>query len=499
MELQFGVSKIPCLQQLKSEVQTQEQTLEVRLNEGMPDIGRVLASWGQVVIRGKEWRGDAIGVNGGIMAWVLYAPEDGSQAQCVECWIPMSMKWDIPESERDGSILCYGLLKAVDARTLSNRKIMVRATVSIMAQAYVPFEAQTFLPDSVPPDVQLREKLYPMCFAREMGEKAFMMDEELTVPSSAPAPDKLIRFSLQPEVTDRKVLGDKAVFRGSTTLHVLYRTAEGAMASWDFEIPFSQYTELQQEYGHGAQVEIIPVITALELEPGEQGRLRLKAGLSGQYMIYDTQEISVIEDAYSPERTVAVKTDTVELPVILERMSQRVRAEYTGNFGSSRVADIAFYPGFPRKQRKPEQLAMELPGVFQTLYYDAEGVLQASLNHWQADMNVELGENANMDAWSAPAGKPQASPGEDSTVLRGEIMMDTVTCAAEKMPMVTSLTVGEPIPKDPMRPSLILRRAGKEDLWSIAKKCGSTVSAIRQANDLQDDPSPDKMLLIPVL
>lgn len=499
MEVQFQVNQIPILRQLKSEMQTQEQTQEVRLNDSMPDMGRVLAAWGQMVIRGKEWHGEDMGVTGGVMAWVLYAPEDGGQAQCVECWIPVHIKWEIPPTDRDGSILCHGLVKSVDARILSSRKMMVRATVGFLGQAYAPDEIPNYIPEQIPGDIQLQEKIYPICLAREAGEKAFMMDEELTMPSTAPALDKLIRFSLMPEVTDQKVLGDKVVFRGNTALHILYRTPEGALASWDFEIPFSQYSELQQEYGHQAQAQLMPVVTSLELEPGEQGRLRLKVGVSGQYLIYDTQDISVIEDAYSPDRAVTVKQEMMELPAVLERQTQPVRAEYTGNFSSSRVADVEFNPGLPRKQKKPEEMALEVPGMFQTLYYDPEGVLQASSNHWQMDMTLPMGENDAMELWCSPGGRPLATPGEESTALRGELQLNTVTYATEQIPAVTGLNIGEITEKDPLRPSLILQRPGQEDLWTLAKKCGSTVSAIREASGLSDDPDPDRILLIPVL
>ena len=39
---------------------------------------------------------------------------------------------------------------------------------------------------------------------------------------------------------------------------------------------------------------------------------------------------------------------------------------------------------------------------------------------------------------------------------------------------------------------------GEESLWDIAKKCGSTVAAIRSVNKLQEEPKPGQMLLIPV-
>lgn len=499
MELQFQMNKIPCLRQVKGEMQTQEQTQELRLPESLPDVGRVLCAWGQVVVRGKEWQSDSMGVSCGVMAWVLYAPEDGSPAQCVETWIPMTVKWELSDAGEQGRIICHGTLKSVDARVVSGRKLMVRATLGMLGQAYVPSEAVTYVPGELPADIQLKVKKYPAMLACEMGEKAFVMDEELTLPDSAPNMDKLIRSSLQTEVTDKKVLGDKAVFRGNTLLHILYRTPEGAMSSWDFEIPFSQYTELEQEYGHDAQVQIIPLVTGLELEVGEQGRLRLKAGISGQYMIYDTREISVIEDAYSPDRALSLTVETVELPTVLERQSQRIRGEQTAPFGSSRVADLGFFAGTPKTQRRGDNLAIELPGTFQTLYYDREGLLQAGTIHWSSEMSVGMDENADMSIWSASCGKPTAVPGEDSTLLRGELLMDTVTTAVESLPAVAALQLGDATLKDPHRPSLILRRTGHDDLWSIAKKNGSTVDAIRNANGLQGEPDPEKMLLIPVL
>ncbi len=499
MELQFGVNKIPCLHQLKGDTQTREQTQELRLTDGMPEIGRVLGAWGQLVIRGKEWRSDSIGVNCGVMAWVLYSPEDGGPAQCMETWIPISVDWDIPNSGQDGRIVCRGGLKSVDARILSGRKLMVRASVCMQAQAYTPFDVKYYEPQQLPEDIQLKTEVYPVCLPMEAGEKAFLIDEELTLPGSAPAMEKMVRCSISPEVTDQKVLGDKAVFRGNGLFHILYSTPEGALASWDFSIPFSQYTELEREYGHTAQAEITPFVTAMETETAENGRIRLKAGFSGQYMIYDTKDIPVVKDAYSPQREITVQLENTELPSVLERQSQTLRAEHTAPFDSSRVADAVFLPGCPQMQRRTDGINVEIPGVFQILYYDREGNLQSGTAHWRQELSFAADQGSNLWAWANPVGSPQTTPGENSTAMNTELMLQTVTSAAEQMPMVTGLTAGEAAEKNPARPSLILKRAGGQDLWMLAKENGSTVEAIRNANHLQDEPEPDKMLLIPVL
>ena len=64
--------------------------------------------------------------------------------------------------------------------------------------------------------------------------------------------------------------------------------------------------------------------------------------------------------------------------------------------------------------------------------------------------------------------------------------------------MVTGITLGESRKPDASRPALILRRAGKKRLWDLAKENGSTMADIRRVNQLQEEPNPDQMLLIPV-
>ena len=66
MELEFERKQIPCLRTLLRQLQTQEQTQELRVSEGMPDIGRVLCAWGQPILRGKEWIASRCGCLRGI-------------------------------------------------------------------------------------------------------------------------------------------------------------------------------------------------------------------------------------------------------------------------------------------------------------------------------------------------------------------------------------------------------------------------------------------------
>ena len=136
MEMQFDKTTISYMEKVAGGIKKQEQTLEVRVSDGMPDIGRVLGAWGQVIVRGKEWGNDQMTVSCGVTAQVLYIPEDGGSVCSVDVWLPFAMKWELANGSHDGKIMLSCLLDSLDARSTSARKLMVRATVSALAEAW---------------------------------------------------------------------------------------------------------------------------------------------------------------------------------------------------------------------------------------------------------------------------------------------------------------------------------------------------------------------------
>ena len=374
---------------------------------------------------------------------------------------------------------------------------MVRAGVAALAMALAPREIEVFAPDSVPEGVELLRSVYPVRLPKEAGEKTFLQDEELILPDSAPQPEKLIYYRLNPKVTDKKVLSNKIVFRGNTGLHVLYRSEEGQLHSWDFEVPFSQYADLNEEHSTDAQTDILLSPTSLELELDDEGHLRFKSGVVAQYLITDKALLEVIEDAYSPGRELTLQSESLELPAVLETRRENLYGEQSIPGDANVAADVTFLPDFPRQRRTETGVEMELPGVFQVLYYGEDGALRSGSAHWEGKHSLNADETSEFLAIPMP-GEAQAAAGSGNILVKVEFPMEITAATSRGIPMVTGLNLGEPRQANPERPSLILRRAGEKRLWDLAKDSGSTVEAIRKANNLQDEPAPNQMLLIPV-
>lgn len=493
MELQLKQRKLDCLKQLTNQIRQEEQTQEIKLGDSMPDVGRVLGAWGQVLLRGKQWNHGNAGASGGVMAWVLYAPEDGSQERCLETWIPFQTHWDLPQTQHDGMILAACNLKSIDARLVSARKILVRACVSMMGQTYEPVQMTVYESCETEPDVQILERNYPIRLPKEAGEKVFELEEDLCLPSAAPPLEHIICYDMHPELVDQKVMGDKVVFRGTAWVHLLYHSTDGSIQSWDFEIPFSQYADLEQDIQPEADVKVIPVVTGLELE-NKEGCLKLHASLAGQYLVHDRQLIKLVDDAYSNRRQLELQRQSMEIPLLLDDSRTVVRAEAPMPSNCSKVLDTAFTYDQPQLHRSGDQVEVMLSGSFQTVFLDEEQSIHCGTSRWESSMNYRADQQVQVHGMCVRTGRPQSGG-----ILTNDLAVELCAMSESGLTMVSAMELGQLQPQDPQRPSLLLRRMDGSDLWNIAKNYGSTVCAIMQANGLSQEPEQGKMLLIPVV
>ena len=498
MQLQFEKKEIPCLRTVKREVQNQEQTQELRISDGMPDIGSIIGAWGQVILRGKEWQEDGMSVSGGTMVWVQYMPEEGGQPQCVESWLPFQMRWSFPGTQYDGKILTQCILRSVDARSTSARKMMLRTNVSVLGWAMENEACEVYEPVDVPDDVHLRKVRYPLQLPVEAGEKAFALEEILRLPPSVPKLEKIVRYSLRPEITEEKLMNDKVIFRGNAALHILYLADDGGQYVWDFDLPFTQYAELEREYGEDGEVLLMPCVTAMELDQEEDG-LAVKIGLVCQYRIRHRRVVEITEDAYSIRRKLDPIFQEFQLPGILDSKSQTVHAQITVPLDAMRLTDVEFRPLPVCAHNAGENTYADISGQFHLFYYDMEGIPKTGTHKWEQKVSVPQGDAVSTEWIAFSVGNPQGTLMSGSAQLSSEIQLIRESKSAGVIPMVAGLEMGEVQPPDPARPSVILRRTDGKSLWEVAKESASSEEVIRQANGLQTEPEDTQILLIPVL
>lgn len=498
MELPFEKTVCRYWKQKLYTLVNREETQELKLPDSMPDVGRIISSWGQVILRGKDWRDRGVGVNGGVMVWILYSPEDGGALQRLESWIPFQVRAELPEPGEDGVIRVEPFLVNVDARAASSRRLVLRAGVSLLIQALVPDEMELFRLGELPGDLETRVERYPFLLTREAGEKAFLVDEELSLPDRMPEVEQLVYYRMDPEILEQRVLGSKAAFRGMGNFHVLYIDQDGRLNSHDFQVPFAQYVDLDGEYEEDAEVNCLLCVTSLELDPEPDKGLRLKCGMVSQHMVNAREQVELLQDCYSPVREVLLEKQLLSVPAWLDRQTRRL--DLTGSVTGSEGApvDMIFFPDPPDVKVRSGAADVEQGGTFRLVLMDPAG--QYASRSDRASQSIRMDTECQTVCFPSGGGTASIRQEGGSWRTDTQVALDLKSLCIQSMEMVTGVKLGQERTPDPERPSVIIRcRSREESLWDMAKRYGSTVGAIRRINRLEGEPEEERLLLIPVL
>lgn len=498
MEVMFSKSEYTYLQTLTAQTKSQELTQELRIPDSMPDIGRSLNCWGQVVVRGKEWKNGGISVSGGIMIWCLYSPEDGTELRCADTWIPFQCTWDFPESSRDGAVYVTGSLKSLDARCISARKLMIRAVLDLYGEALEPqYTAVNMLRD-VPDGIELLRCTYPLEVPEEAGEKAFQMEDVLSLPVGKPAIHKIVCARTALDLSEQRVMTNKLVFRGTAKLNIKYLDESSNICSCEWKQPFSQLADLDRDYGTEASAWIMPIVTGQDLELMDDGQLQYKIGVAAQYIIYDRKMLDVIEDAYCVDCDVDLATEEIMLPVRLDVYHGQMETQNVWNKSGAQVIEVDALQNIPDIHTNDGNITLELNGQLQILYMDENDMLQVALPKTECEISIMSDAENHMRLRLDPGDGPRMDAFVSGEQFSHNIHVEAEILKQQKFTTIVGINIGETKRSKGDRPSIILKRGGEQRLWDIAKHCNSTVQAIKDANGLTDETVEDRLLLIPV-
>lgn len=248
---------------------TQELTAEVIVPDSCADADRVVDAFGTLLVRAEECTAGSASVSGEVQAGILFVTEDG-RLERLETVIPFSARRGWEGEQSDCRLQCVCRLCSVDARLVHSRKLLVRVGVSCTLTVYAAFTRTLHRLSGAGTDAASSgAKRLPLRLPRGLGEKSFSLNEEIEIPASKPPVERLLKCVYALDTAERKTIGNKAVFKGRLTVHILYEAPDGSLQRQETELPFSQFAELEQDLDEG-DLTVFLALTSAETEPDGQ-------------------------------------------------------------------------------------------------------------------------------------------------------------------------------------------------------------------------------------
>jgi len=501
MELAFQTSKLPFLRCVLQEVRTQEETAETIVPDTYPDIASIVDAYAVPIIHGKDCRDGSVTISGGIKGGILYQPEDGSAPRSLDFYLPFLVKLEHPALTERAQVNCTVSVCSADGRIVNSRKAMLRVSLGCQVCAYEQAEETLYGLQDKPDALQLRTAVYPLQLPLETSEKSFVLSETLEVPTGQPPVFQIYKTWCHPELTDQKLVGSKAVFKGAVQCKILYASEDQTLHVLQQQLPFSQYCELQTDYDE-EQVTVLPVITGFDTEPesGETARrLLMTVHLLAQCTVSGRRNITLIEDAYSTKGTLIPQWKQYAFNSWLDRKvnMHTVRQHIPGDIRELLDSDVYLSP--PSMEQIDGQVRIRTLAQVHVLGRNADGQLCACCGTGEAVQELASGPQVRFWPNSSSGSSCFAAVLPDGVEARCEVSTEILCCGGQPLTCLVAASLEETDDRQE-RPSVILRRAARNTpLWDLARECAAREEAIRAANHLEGDRVPeDSLLLIPI-
>lgn len=500
MELALNRDHLSCYDTVLDATVLHEETMEMIVPDACPDILRIVDTAGTVCLKSKEAQEGRVEISGTVRCAVLYLPDGETGVRRIEVNIPFFCSADGTGVAPGCGVVAVPSVQAAETRSINPRKVLVRVNLAVAVRAYR--SADTAFCTGAEDDSaveQLRESRSAYMVAC-VQEKPFTFSDDLTISGSRPEAEELLKSSVELICNESKIIGNKLIFKGEAALKLLYRSSDGAIASTDYELPFSQIMEVSGvEEEADCALDVLLTDLSCSLGAGDGRTVSVSLGLLAQAVVREERSVELLTDIYSVSSELTAELQSYTMNRLLEQNTRRQAAREVIETGVLAKSTLDTYVnlGAVSQIREGEKLTFSADAVVTVVYLAEDDEIYSVSRQIAVPCQADVPEGYTCTCGCRNAGEAFATPTTGGIEVRFELDFHYMVQSTQRVTGVCGVQVNE-APVEEKGPSIVLRAVAAERLWDIAKSYRTTTADIMQANELESEEGlSGKLLLIP--
>ena len=516
MDLKISRETIPAAVSIYDGIQEQPVELDYILPDYYPDIFRLVRCEVKPVITGWTVSGDKLSYELRCDISILYCGEGDSvlrsvtQTQSFQKTVELGSECASPE------VRLTPKTDHINFRAVNKRRLDLRGAVSVKASVTCQSQ-QEVISDVSGMNMQLRR--VPMRFAAKKltADKQLRVSEETELSAAQPSVINIISSRCAVKDCEQKLSSGKLLAKGELKVDVLYsceKDGSGSVEPMSFTLPYSQIIDIDgidESFVCRITPEIITCeVTAAAGKTGENRALRCEAELRLMCRAVKNTEVMIGTDAYS-----TVYPCSVELTGI---HAEQLPAEYSEGFrhtaklaeGDSvpeTIYSVWCTPKNINTRTGDDGKSVVISGMltYSMTVRDSAGMISMPDKDEAFEETIDIGDDISGASVSTEISTKEVSyniSSEGVLTAKADISADISVSGSASLKAVTAVSVDDTTRKERDGDYAIKLYFGVpgEDVWDIAKRYSTSVSAIMEENELEGDRLEDGgMLLIPIV
>ena len=491
MEFKINRETIPASEVIYNGVQEQSVETDYILPDYYPDIFRLVRCELSPVITGYSIIGDKLSYELRCDIRILYCGENGSVLQSVEQRQSFSKSVELGKNVASPEVNIVPKTDHVNFRALNKRRIDMRGSVSVRISV-IGETSQEVLSDAFGMNIQLKktpvEYAAKKMYARAKADKC-----------------------------EYKLITGKLLAKGDINVNILYSydTAEGgAVEPMSFTLGFSQIVDMEG-VDDSFECNITPEVISCDLSPvpdknGDNRLIRCEAEIRLICKAVKCSSVMLVTDAFSTvypcENTYSV-VRTELLPTVIHESFHHSAVLASGDNVPDTVYSIWCTPKNINSHIDEDGKSIIISGMltYSMAAKDDSGTITIPDRDEAFEQRIPVDRIPDNTSVSTDISVGEVSyniSSDGELTVKSDINTDITLSSAGSIRVVTDIAVDDSSRKQRDGDYSIKLYFGveNEDVWDIAKRYSTDVSAVIEENELSGDRLENNgMILIPIV
>lgn len=488
-----------------------EQAIDVdfTLPDFCPDISKIFKCHAVPRITSKSLSGNNITVDGNVIITILYCDKDNNFCS-YEYIHQFSKNAELSDDVSGCNALAKIKCDYLNFRAVTGRKIDIHGALGISLKIFKRKcrEVISDIDDSL---IEVKRITTPVTTPMGYAEKYLLIEEDIPIGNGQPSIQNIIKTNSSVCVSETKIINDKAVVKGEMLVCILYCPENnGTPQIIKTKLPYSQIVDVEG-ITDSCKCECKAEICSLDVKPkltsnGEIRCFSLSAKILLSCEAYCSNEIPIIEDAFSRKFEAQIKRNIVPFNRIAETVHENYNCKKTVEVDFNINSVIDLWCNMQNCHTKFEADKMVIHG---TLFAD---MIICDENNTPLYIEKPIDFEYKYP-FKTVSGYPHCEPeirvlscgytilSPTGIELVVELGINASIYEKEDITLVSELSVNEEniIKRQDDTAMVIYYTINNESIWDVARKHSASVEEIIKINGLENtDITNVNMLLIPL-
>jgi len=494
-----------------------EQGLEIDyiLPDYYPDVFKLVKSEVTPIITDYS-------INGGRLTYelrcdirILYCSENGSVLQCVTQKQTHSKSLDLGQLCENPTVMLKPKCDYINCRAVNKRRLDLRGAVSVKVKV-IGEKKQEVISDIFGMNVQLKKTPVQFTSKKVVSRKLVQLNEEIELNTAMPSVLSIARCECTSVTCEKKAISGKLLAKGEASVNILYsceKEGAGGLEPMEFSVSYSQLIDADGDDSYDCQVKpevLYCDITPVQSRDGESRVLKCELEIQLVCSSIKTTTVELGLDAYStthPCSTASTKITAEKIPSVRNYDINHSSKICEGEDLPTKIYSMRCTPKNVNARLVPEEKKLCLSGMltYSMAARDSSGMIVMPDKEEAFEESFDIDDeflNSECSAEISVRGVSYTISPENVLTAKAEIGAEVSLSAASEINVLADVIVDGSTKKvrDGDYAIKLYYGAENEDVWEIAKRYSTCISAINEENELSGERLEQSgMLIIPII